>query len=333
MIERPTIYDVARLAGVSSSMASRILRGARKKEDALTIQVKQAAATLGYQPNRMAQSLRSTSSRVIGLVIPELRNPFFSTYVELLSRHALDNNYIVMSLVATESDILPVVQRLAEYRVRAVVSAVPEVTYAMKHVQWDGLLIAVSRQPQNSDTLYVGMDDFLAGKLLAEHLAEYGHQHVIVFAESSAIPSTQPRLDGIHAVLSPANVMVEIVNAPEAVTVSHVKAVVERAKATAIIGGTDAIALRLYSALGQIGLRIPMDISLASFDGTFAVEDFVPIPLTSVIQPIDRCVKIVMEWITQDVAHHDLNRITLIPPHLRLGQTTRSLAHSETINK
>ncbi|MCY0878693.1 MAG: LacI family DNA-binding transcriptional regulator [Firmicutes bacterium] len=330
---KPTIYDVAKLAGVSSTMASRILRGARKRQDAITVQVREAAAILGYQPNRMAQSLRSTSSRVIGLVVPEFRNPFFSAYAELLSRRAMDNNYVVMSLVATKQDILPVVQRLAEYRVRAVVSAVPEVTDAMQRVNWDGLLIAVSRQPAQTKVPYVGMNDYEAGKLLGQHLAALGHHRVIVEVESLEIPSTRPRIQGLKDSLASDDIFIDTVNHPDEVTVSRIDGLVRRTHATAIAGGSDAIALRLYSALGQIGLRIPGDISLVSFDGTFAVEDFVPIPLTSVVQPIDQCVAIVMEWINNDLTPDDVRRVTLLTPELRLGQSTRPAANTRSAHR
>lgn len=323
---RATIYDVARLAGVSSSMASRVLLGRRKRQDEVTSRVKDAASTLGYHPNRVASSLRTTSSGLIGLVIPELRNPYFSSYAEALSRQALINNFVVMSVVARDSDALSAVQRLMEYRARAIVSAVPAVTDAMKHMGWDGLLIAVSRQPHESQIPYVGMDDYQAGYLVGRELYKLGHETVVVFAESMDIPSTSPRLDGIRNALGPStSLTVKTTDGVDDVTVAEVQHVYQQTRASAFVACADAIAIRLYNALGQSGLRVPADVSLISFDGTFASVDLVPIPLTTVVQPIDACVTRVVEWISTDISPSALTQPLFLPPSFRSGATTRNV--------
>lgn len=328
---RPTIYDVARLAGVSSTMASRILRGSRKRHDALTEHVKAAAVATGYQPNRAAASLRTTESGLIGLVVPELRNPFFSAYAESLSRRALDNDYVVMSLVADGTDVLPVVQRLVEYRVRAIVSAVPAVIESIQHVGYDGLVIAVTRQPKQSIIPYIGMDDFTAGQLVGEHLIKFGHHSIVIFAESLEIPSTSPRLDGIAKVTpKTSSIITQYIDRVDEVTVNKVQVAYQDTLPTAFVAGSDAIALRLYSAVGQLGLRIPADISLISFDGTFAVEDLVPLPLTTVVQPIDQCTQKVMDWINHGLAHSALAQPHFIPPQFKQGLTTQNLIQNTT---
>jgi LacI family transcriptional regulator len=318
-----TIYDVARLAGVSSSMASRIVRGSRKRQDEATIKVQEAARMLGYHPNRAAASLRTTHSGLIGLVVPELRNPFFSAYAESLSKRALEQGYVVMSLVADESNLNPVIKRLAEYRVHAIVTAVPAVIEEMHRVTWDGLIIAVSRQPSNSGVPYVGMDDYRAGELIGHHLSQCGHRTVLVVTESLNIPSTQPRLSGIANAAPNADIKIQVVCNTDEITVKTVQKMYNDCRPTAIVGGSDAIALRLYSAIGQLDLKIPDQISLISFDGTFAISDFVPIPLTSVVQPIDRCTQEVMHWIINDITYSEINSPVLIPPELKLGRTTQ----------
>jgi LacI family transcriptional regulator len=203
----------------------------------------------------------------------------------------------------------------------------------MQRVNWDGLLIAVSRQPAQSKVPYVGMDDYEAGKLLGQHLAALGHRRVLVEVESLEIPSTRPRIQGLKDSLASDDIFIDTLNHPDEVTVSHIDSLVRHTHATAVAGGSDAIALRLYSALGQIGLRIPADVSLVSFDGTFAVEDFVPIPLTSVVQPIDQCVATVMEWINNDLTRDDVRRATLLTPDLRLGQSTRPITTVKSVNQ
>ncbi len=331
---RPTIYDIARAAGVSSTMASRILRGSRTRQDKLAENVKNAAVALGYQPNRAASSLRTMSSGIVGLIVPELRNPFFSAYAESLSRNALKHDYVLMSLVADEADVQLVAKRLMEYRVTALVSAVPSLIEGLHSMGWDGLLIAVSRQPDSSLIPYVGMDDYAAGQLIIEHLEHYGHQKIMFFAESSSIPSTFPRIRGLTNYASKdQNLMIEYVNGVDDMTIVKIQDALAKFNPTAIIGGSDAITLRIYNAIGQLGLRIPEHISLVSFDGTFAVEDLIPISLTSVIQPIDLCTTKVMEWIDNNLAEKDLLKPYLVTPKLRIGLTTKNLLIPQSLSQ
>lgn len=78
MTHKPTIKDVARLAGVSLGTASRVLNGSSATSEASRSAVHNAAHELGYLSNAHARSLRSSHSGVIGLVVPDIRNPYFA---------------------------------------------------------------------------------------------------------------------------------------------------------------------------------------------------------------------------------------------------------------
>jgi LacI family sucrose operon transcriptional repressor len=294
---RPTIYDVAKLAGVSPSTAARVLRDSRKRRDSVTQKVLAAARQLGYQTNRMALALRAQESRLIGLVIPELKNPFFSAFAEELSRRAVSHNFVVISLVADTTTVMDTAQQLVEYRVRAIINAVPELVYALKLLRWEGPLIAFARSLDQSIP-YIGMDDNQAGQLVGRFLVDGGHQRIVFVSESPLIPSTYPRIEGLKHVLTPLDFDLRFINHIEDISVGYVRAIIQAVRPTAIIGGSDAITLRLYSALSQLGLKIPNDVVLISFDGTYALSQFVPVPIASVVQPIGQYVEAILQALT-----------------------------------
>lgn len=92
------IVDVARLAGVDASTASRALSDApdRPVSSATRERVAEAAATLGYQPNALARALRTRSAGAIGMLVPSLRNPFWSQLLRGVVREAADRGYVVL---------------------------------------------------------------------------------------------------------------------------------------------------------------------------------------------------------------------------------------------
>ena len=93
MSRRPTILDVARKAGVSKSTVSLVLQDSKTVKDSTRVAVKEAMAEIGYVYNRSAATLRSASSGLIGLVINDLRNPFFTEFATSLQMALAESGY------------------------------------------------------------------------------------------------------------------------------------------------------------------------------------------------------------------------------------------------
>ena len=92
----PTIRDVARLAGVSTATVSATLSGAAFVSEALQVRVREAVERLGYSPDGIARSLKSGSSRLVGLVIPDVTNPFFTKLVHGIEQLARQDGYSLL---------------------------------------------------------------------------------------------------------------------------------------------------------------------------------------------------------------------------------------------
>ena len=112
--DKVTSLDVARLAGVSQSAVSRVFTPGASASKATRERVMEAAATLGYRPNTLARAMITGRSRIVGLVVADLNNQFYSVALELLSRALQDKGYQVLVFLsgnATES-VAPMLQSL-----------------------------------------------------------------------------------------------------------------------------------------------------------------------------------------------------------------------------
>ncbi|MDK1360086.1 LacI family DNA-binding transcriptional regulator [Arthrobacter sp. zg-Y1219] len=98
-----TIKDVARLAGVSAATASRVLSGHSATSEDARQAVRDAAAELGFRPNAQARSLRKTSTQTIGLLLPDIRNPFFADLAHAVEQRAREFQYLTLFGNANES--------------------------------------------------------------------------------------------------------------------------------------------------------------------------------------------------------------------------------------
>ena len=92
----PTIREIAAKTGLSIATVSYVFSGARKVPEKTAVRVRTAAENLGYIPNRIARSLRSPNSRIIGILVPDIRNPFFPAIMDAIKRHIVHLNYEIL---------------------------------------------------------------------------------------------------------------------------------------------------------------------------------------------------------------------------------------------
>ncbi|MGW4488001.1 LacI family DNA-binding transcriptional regulator [Amycolatopsis sp. NPDC004368] len=269
----PTIKDVAERAGVHAATASRALNPAtRGMVNARTAsRVTEAARALGYAPNSAARSLRTRTSSVAGVLVPDLRNPVFPPIVRGIEDGLRDAGY--MALVGnTDGD--PERER--------------ELVTAMRGRQIDGFILAtssrsaafagdvpvptvlVNRRTDNGGIPSVTADNAAGIHLLVRHLADLGHTRLGHIAGPRELSTGWERyrayLDattalGLEAAVEFADAFTE--------TAGH--AATQRLLAahptlTAILAGNDLIALGCYSALADLGRSVPGDVSVTGFN-------------------------------------------------------------------
>src|SRR6478609_4718789 len=197
----PTIHEVARLAGVSVATVSKTLNRSGKVSEGLQERVTAAAQKLGYAPHASARSLRSGATRILGLLVADLANPYFLKLVENIERLSSAAGYSVIlcnSAEDPEREERHLAMLLSQRADGAIVIPTrrgwSSRQAALTNLPMPGIL--VDRRVEGLDLDSVTTDNVALGRLAAEHLDDLGHRRVAVIMGSPEHQIARHRLDG-----------------------------------------------------------------------------------------------------------------------------------------
>lgn len=292
-----TIKDVAKVANVAPSTVSRVIANSPRISEKTKERVREVMDQLGYHPNFIARSLASQSTRAIGLVMPSstdvvFQNPFFPTVLTGLSEGAHSKQYALhMTTGKTEDEIFDgVVAMVQGGRVDGVVllySKVEDRVIAYLRER-DFPFVVIGKPFKDDENIsYVDNDNFKAGKEVTEHLIQLGHDRIGFIGGNLDLVVTVERLLGYEKALRNSGISLVddyIVN-DEFLRESGQDAVKEllslEKPPTAMVVADDLMALGVLNKLDEMGISVPDDISIVSFNNVLIAEMARP-PLTSV---------------------------------------------------
>lgn len=287
----PTIIEVARLAGVSKSTASRVMTGDPKASEDSRTRVFAAAKELGYSVNRMASALRGGRSKLIGLVVTNLVNASVLKIIEVIEARAQANGYVAL-LGVTDGD---------PQREAAVVSA-------LTHHGIDGLIVMQSgdnsaqinqlfqsglpvvdliRLPEGSLPPAVLADNFQGAYLATQHLIELGHTRIAYVGGPGSVTSGRERFEGYCKALADGGLQPspDLVRRGDFLPRFGVEAMhdllVRRDAFSAIVVANHEALFGVLPALMQERIELPNSLSLVGFEDVNWFHDWHP-PLTVV---------------------------------------------------
>jgi DNA-binding LacI/PurR family transcriptional regulator len=292
-----TIKDVAKIANVAPSTVSRVIANSPRISEKTKERVREVMEQLGYHPNFIARSLASQSTRAIGLVMPSstdvvFQNPFFPTVLTGLSEGAHSRQYALhMTTGKTELEIFDgVVAMVQGGRVDGVIllySKVEDKVIAYLRER-DFPFVVIGKPFKDDENIsYVDNDNFKAGKEVTEYLIQMGHERIGFIGGNLDLVVTVERLLGYEKALRNSGIPYEddyIVN-DEFLRESGQDAVKEllslEKPPTAMVVADDLMALGVLNKLDEMGIVVPADISIVSFNNVLIAEMARP-PLTSV---------------------------------------------------
>lgn len=303
--KRATIYDVADAAGVSLATVSRVINASAPVSDETRRKVLAAAGRLGFSPSLLASSLTRRRTQTLGLVVPDIANPFFADLTRAAEKTAAERGYalFVCNTDGRAAQEAYYIEALTRRRVDGLLLCTGNAksVHLAQHAGLPTVNLARDLPPGNVGHSVVLLDDRLGGHLATSYLMSLGHRRVGFVGEGRGIRSSLERAAGYLAALEEAGIA-----ASEAWTVdvtlrseSRLGAIVRsmrRDDLTAVCVASDAIAWRLMRALRREGLTVPRDMSLVSFDDT-DVARLVEPALTSVRQPIARMGRLAVEML------------------------------------
>lgn len=322
-----TIEDVASRAGVSVTTVSRVLNRSAHKVNANTQRLVLAAAhDLKYRPNAVARSLIQGQTATLGVLIPDLSNPYYASIVHGVEAAALEAGYAVL-LCNTDRSLdkrAHYLRVLEEKRIEGMIVAGGAIASEEDGPLRDLNVPVVSVGHKVAKGFVIDVDNFGATNRLTRHLLELGHERIAVVAGPATSLTSQARLEGCRAALASGGQRRE----PEAVAHgtwrvdSGYQAALRLLRAssefTAIIVANDLMALGALRALREHGIAVPEDISIAGHDD---------IPEASYMFPA---------LTTMRIPSHELGRIateTLLRMIERGGSIARTVFSAELVQR
>jgi LacI family transcriptional regulator len=317
------LKDVAIRAGVSIATVSNVLRGTKATTSDVRERVLRAALELGYVPNPHAQSLRTGQSRTLGLVVPDLTNPYFPALAQAIETTARAHGYALLVMDAgneSQRDMASLAL-MASYRVAGVVW-VPVADDAQP--TWPFPIVTVDRPVPGCDAVVA--DHALGGALIAGHALALGHRRVGLLSGPRALPSAASRRRGFLENAAGAMVVAWEHEVPFSSDLpADVVTRLRTPDCSLVVCANDAVAVAVLRALRDAGIDVPAQVSVIGFDDV-PWAAFVEPPLTTVRQPLADLGAGAVEVLLDRLAH------PTTPPQRRTLPVTlvarRSTAHA-----
>jgi LacI family transcriptional regulator, galactose operon repressor len=293
--KRITMRQIAARARVSVGTVSHVINNTAGVREPVRKRVLEAIERLGYQPSLLARGLRRNQTTIIGVIIPDISNPFFPLVVRGVEDIAYQNSYRLM-LCNTDNDAQKeqvYFNELRAYRMAGLIvipSANSRLVLLAGSTGGETPVICLDRCPEGWRGDSVTVDNEEGAYQATRYLLELGHRRIACIAGQLHVTSGVERLKGFKHALREAGVSI----APEYIQEGRFDRLSGYEKAlmllqfsprpTAIFAANDLVALGVLAALRELGLRCPEDLSLVGFDD-LELASFTNPALTTVAQP------------------------------------------------
>ena len=338
---RTTIKDVAKKAGVSPATVSLVLnKSTLPISDETKEKVLKVAKELNYRPNMLAVSLATKRSNSIGLILPDVSNPFFSSISKCVQQSAMNRNFAVVTC-STNDDWASTCNYLKFFSDRGVDGIIltqsdfqsEEETASILNLIEDIQIpmVLIDRVYETSLLPSVLVDQEKAGYVATQALLESGHRRIGCVAGPLGIYGTRKRLEGYKKALSEYNLEYDSSLVFEGkydlqTGINSVPYMLGK-KVTGVFCFADFIATGVYQGIRNLGRRIPDDLSVVSIDDTILAEAVQP-PLTSVAQPIEEIASVAVNTLIQIINNEGNNSNTIhkLEPILKVRASVKKIS-------
>ena len=317
-----TIYDVAKEAKVSIATVSKVINKTGRISEKTKRKVYGVIEELNYQPNMMASALMGKQTKTIGLLIPDLANPFFSELARSIEDRGQELGYNLV-MCSTDYKMEKENKYLALLKQKSVdgfilASGFENLEKVEELMKEDIPVAIVARDFPMFSVNAVALDDFMGGYQAASYLIELGHKKIGVIARD--VWSNRERIRGFKQALEENNL--EFLKNFKFITESTVEAgksiahkyLSGKDAPSAIFACNDLLAVGALQAAKENGLSVPEQLSVVGFDNTLIAKIVEP-PLTTIAQPIQSMGKQVMDLIVSTINGEEKEkmRLTLLP--------------------
>ena len=280
----PTIRDVAQRAAVSLSTVSAVLNGSAPASEATRLKVLAAVAELGYEPNSQARNLKRRRSHAVGLIVPDVLNPFFALLAEGIGDELRARDYLLV-LCSTDFDggrEASYARLLRARRLDGIVhlSGTGLLPAALHELASSARVVTVDERVHGFPAPFVGSDNRRGARWAAELALARGHRRIAILAGPTGLWTAEQRLAGYREALAAAGLdpddvptvrgdyRLESGRAAAAELLAH--------EPTVVLAANDLMAIGCLQHALAAGIRVPRDVSVIGYDD---------VPLASVVTP------------------------------------------------
>jgi DNA-binding LacI/PurR family transcriptional regulator len=325
-----TSQDVAEVAGVSQSTVSRVFAGNTNVSDKKRKKILEVAEQLDYKPNAQARSLITRKTMMVGIIMRNMRDPFYSAVLEIFHTRLSPLGYQLIFINSENEEIQESeIAKLLEYNVEGVIvtDAILSPEASKKLKRYDIVPILFNRYTENLETSAVYCDNYMAAKQIATYLVQQGHRKFAFVSGPPNTSTTIDRLKGFKEVLDEHHI-VDLIIEPGLYTYesgfkSAQELVMRKRDIDCIFCGSDIIALGVMDAVRLVGLKIPEDISVVGFDN-IRMLGWVPYPLTTWEQPLEDMVTRTVELLLKEINDKTAKpQVVVMKGHLVIRNTVK----------
>lgn len=331
---RTTIDDVAREAGVSKATVSRVLNRSDKwLTPEITARVQAAIDRLGYVPSPMAQGLKRGRSRMIGLVVADVTNPFSVAVLQGAEKACREAGYMVMLFNLGNEDAREreAVAALAKYQVEGLLlHTLGHEPAALADAARHGKpVVLIDRRVSDAQLDLVGLDNAAALRLVGQHLLEAGYRELLFISEPTrGVSSREERASAFRAFIAKAGVHGEVIECAAEDRATLDAALVDLRRRAgdarpAVVAANAVIALAVVGAAQRMGWPLGDGLGLAGFDD----PDWAPYVgpgLTTIAQPTEDIGRLAARCLIERIEGEQLPaRQILLPGQLVVRGSSR----------
>lgn len=298
-----TIYDVAKEAGVSIATVSKVVNGNGRISEKTINHVNEVMRRLNYQPSTIASALTSKRTYTLGIIVPNIANPFFGEVTRIIEKYAHESGYTMM-VCSTYNDVeleIQNIQLLMRQQVDGMIIATEQISNKVllelniRNVP----IVKFSAFNDSEKMLSISTDNYKGGEKAAAYLYENGHRDIWIIGEQSR-HSEQQRIAGFRAYFAQKgheldNSVVYHSDTEYEDAIEMVKQLLKQDNLpSAIFVTTDIVAVILMNIAQQMGIRVPEDLSVIGFDNTIFAQLYHP-QLTTIAQPVNAMGRLAVE--------------------------------------
>ncbi len=344
--KRNSLKDVANKLNVSTTLVSFVLNGKAIKyriSEEMSKKVLETVKELNYSPNLTARNLRGGKTFLIGFIVTDISNSFFSSIARIIEDEANKLNYTV--IIGSSDENYDNTEKLIDVFLNKGVDGLIIVPCdgsekLIEKLQNTNIpFVLIDRYFKNLEVSYSCLNNIKATKLATQHLIDEGYKNISLIVCKSELSNSVDRISGYESIMYKEglnnNICIKSVNIinPKVDIYKAINQLVTETKTEAIIFTTNTIAVHGLLCLNEMKLNVPNDIAVVCFDKNDAF-DFFYSPITYIQQPVaeiaEEAVRIIYAKIKNE--EHNKNSMVMLDPKLIIRDSSKKNINLLTLN-